>query len=97
MAERSMEALGESAAAKLRPGAERRGRRFTKPLRRAITLLRRIRRTAGEDGAARWLLDNWYLAEREGLSALSELSKAKHLRESDHGAHGLSARPAAHT
>ena len=86
MAERSMEALGESAAAKLRPGPERRGRRFTKPLRRAITLLRRIRRTAGEDGAARWLLDNWYLAEREGLSALSELSRAKRLRESENGA-----------
>ena len=86
MAERSMEALGESAAAKLRPEAERRGRGFTKPLRRAITLLRRIRRTAGEDGAARWLLDNWYLAEREGLSALSELSRAKHLRESENGA-----------
>lgn len=86
MAERSLEALGESAAAKLRPGAERRGRRFTKPLCRALALLRRIRRTAGEDGAARWLLDNWYLAEREGQSALSELSKAKHLRESGHGA-----------
>ena len=84
MAERSMEALGESAAAKLRPEAERRGRRFTKSLRRALAYLRRIRRTAGEDGAARWLLDNWYLAEREGRSALSELSRAKHLRESDH-------------
>ena len=86
MAERSMESLGESAAAKLRPGAERRGRRFLKPLRAALQSLRRIRRTAGEDGAARWLLDNWYLAEREGLAALSELSKAKHLRACENSA-----------
>ena len=80
MAERSMESLGESAAAKLRPGAERRGSGFVKPLRAAIAALRRIRRTAGGEGAARWLLDNWYLAEREGVSALSALSRAKRLR-----------------
>ena len=86
MAEKSMESLGESAAAKLHPGAERRGSRFLKPLRAALTRLRRIRRTAGEDGAARWLLDNWYLAEREGLSALSALSRAKHLRACEDGA-----------
>ena len=86
MAERSMGSLGESAAAKLRPGAERRGRRFVKPLRRALASLRRIRRTVGEDGAARWLLDNWYLAEREGRAALSALSRAKRLRESGDGA-----------
>ena len=77
MAERSMEALGQSAAAKLQPGAERRGRRFFMPLRDALSRLRRIRRTAGEDGAARWLLDNWYLAEREGLAALAALSSKR--------------------
>ncbi len=86
MSEKSMEALGESAAAKLRPGRERRGRRFAKPLRDAIAQLRRLRRTAGEDGAARWLLDNWYLAEREGLAALGALRSAKHLRACEGGA-----------
>ena len=86
MAERSMEALGQSAAAKLQPGAERRGRRFFRPLRDALSRLRRIRRTAGEDGAARWLLDNWYLAEREGLAALAALSRAKHLRTCENSA-----------
>ena len=86
MAERSMESMGESAAAKLQPCAERRGRRFVRPLREAIGQLRRIRRTAGEDGAARWLLDNWFLAEREGASALDALSRAKHLRACDGGA-----------
>ena len=86
MAERSMEALGQSAAAKLQPGAERRGRRFFRPLRDALSRLRRIRRPAGEDGAARWLLDNWYLAEREGLAALAALSRAKHLRACENGA-----------
>ena len=86
MAERSMESMGESAAAKLRPGAERRGRRFLRPLSSAIDSLRRNRHSADDEGAARWLLDNWYLAEREGLAALTALSGAKHLRACGDGA-----------
>ena len=78
MAEKDYTALGQAAAEGCRPEREIRGRAVTAPLRAAILQLRRQR--AETDGAARWLLDNRYLAEREGLAALAELSNARHLR-----------------
>lgn len=35
--------------------------------------------------AAQWLLDNWYLAQREGLSAAYDLKHVRHLRKDSNG------------
>lgn len=68
------------------------GRTRGKELSRALSAdLNRVR--SGRDSAARrpgaaseWLLDNWYLIEREGLGAGRELAAARRLRASEDSA-----------
>ena len=50
---------------------------------RALVHLRRMREqlAAGGDSASQWLLDNWYLAEREARDACSALRRAPAVRD----------------
>ena len=73
--------LGAQAAEKLRPAGRRGGRTWARRVRRALAEISAVRdreaRKNGEtSGAAEWLLDNWYLAQREGKEAERTLRKA---------------------
>ena len=73
--------LGAQAAEKLRPAGRRGGRNWARRVRRALAEISAVRdreaRKNGEtSGAAEWLLDNWYLAQREGKEAERTLRKA---------------------
>ena len=85
MSEIDLIARAESAARETSPAGELRGRAWLRPVRAALSALRRQRQQSGETGAERWLTDNWYLAEREGRAALSALYGAKHLRRTASG------------
>ena len=75
IAQRDARAL--SAAGSVRTQAlRRRGMRALTQLRQ-----RRARLAAEDDGAAQWLLDNWYLAEREARDALESLRRVSPLRQ----------------
>ena len=77
-----------STARLLRPSGEGGGRRAGRALRAALTEIRRsteaVRRRyaslSDPPAACEWLLDNWYLARREGLEALDALRGARRLR-----------------
>lgn len=62
---------GKEAARQLREDLRR--------LKRAHTALQRRQDSTPPDSAAEWLLDNWYLAVREGENALRALGYAKRL------------------
>ena len=85
MSEMDLISLAEAAARAAASAGELRGDAWLRPLRAALSSLRRQRQQSGETGAARWLTDNWYLAEREGRAALAALSGAKHLRRTRSG------------
>lgn len=85
MSEMDLIPLAEAAAREASPAGELRGRSWLRPVRTALSSLRRQRQKSGEAGAARWLADNWYLAEREGRAALAALSGSKHLRRTQNG------------
>ena len=81
-----MEAYGESTARSLSVSGTLRSREILAQLQKTLHSLRRahdrLHRQTAEGGAAPWLLDNWYLAEREGLEAESAFYAAKRLRRS---------------
>ena len=85
MAELDLASRAEAAGRACAPGGMLRSRRWLRALRAALSSLRRARCEGQETGAARWLTDNWYLAEREGRAALAALSGAKHLRRTAEG------------
>ena len=79
-------------------GAAVRGRALSRELGRMLALIGREQDRLSEKGrelppGADWLLDNWYLIEREGKLAASELRRAGRLRAS--GGSASSSRPAA--
>lgn len=83
-------AFGENTARRLRISGEISGRTEARALRDNLRELSR-RREALEgkspvSAAAEWLLDNWYLAAREGEAAARELNRAGRLRKSGGGA-----------
>lgn len=55
-------------------------------VRRAHDVARRAASAGEESPANRWLLDNWYLVRREGLSAASDLAHGGRLRTCGDGA-----------
>ena len=68
-------------------GAAVRGRALSRELGRMLALIGREQDRLSEKGrelppGADWLLDNWYLIEREGKLAASELRRAGRLRAS---------------
>ena len=81
-----LEAYGESSARSLPIGGSVPGRESSsRILRSAHTLQRlqrRMTREGRDDGAARWLLDNWYLCEREALDAAAAFRGAPRIRRS---------------
>ena len=82
-----------STAKLLRPIGTAGGRRAAEELRRSREQIRRtteaIRRRYEQQervpAACEWLLDNWYLAQREYLVAAGALRQAKHLRQTSEG------------
>ncbi len=76
--------LGEETAAGLHPEGRKGGAAEARTIRRAMRALEAAyRRTAAENAgqtepapAAEWLLDNWYLAQREGREAERSLRRA---------------------
>lgn len=83
-----LETFGENTARSLKLGSKASGTRASGLLMGALRSLRAAndalqRRYAGVTDipqAAEWLLDNWYLAQREGLSAVRDLRSAGPLR-----------------
>ena len=78
------ERLGEDLARNLVPAGQTSGRRAAGEIRAALRKLDRLRRRqAGQEEqtqAAEWLLDNWYVAQREGLEGMRALRSARRLR-----------------
>lgn len=78
------ERLGEDLARNLVPAGQTSGRRAAGEIRAALRKLDRLRRRqAGREEqtqAAEWLLDNWYVAQREGLEGMRALRSARRLR-----------------
>ncbi|MEG1632973.1 MAG: glucoamylase family protein [Oscillospiraceae bacterium] len=80
--------FGESTARRLKISGAAPAKRLLRELHDALAALRRIRETLERGGnseaetseAAHWLLDNGYLAEREGLSAALDLRASAALR-----------------
>ncbi|MBQ2896462.1 MAG: hypothetical protein IJE26_07110, partial [Oscillospiraceae bacterium] len=85
-----LEAYGESTARSLSLSGSIRSRELLRGLRRDLVLLRRahgrLGRTGQEGGAGQWLLDNWYLAEREAVTAESAFAAVSRLRRSGESA-----------
>ena len=76
-------AQGEQDARALTVTGTARAKRDGARLETALRTLRRAharQSDADETGAAEWLLDNWYLAEREGRAALGDFQSAHRLR-----------------
>ena len=76
-----MRQLGARAAGDLKPAGGCGGRSWARRVRRALAELsaardREARRTGETSAAAEWLLDNWYLAQREGKEAERTLRRA---------------------
>ena len=79
---------GEKMGRRLQPGGSISGRSIAKELGEALREIRAAhaaaqRRYQGQSAvpsAVEWLLDNWYIAERESLSAAMELRHCKRLR-----------------
>jgi len=76
---------GRTAAAAFRPSGSHRGRREARTWRHALEIVETVRRQTEKRSdrpspAAQWLLDNAWLARREGIQALSDLRQGKHLR-----------------
>ena len=77
----------------LRPKGERSGRDEAAALRRSIAFIRRShalieRRYGGKSSvpaALEWIIDNLYIIEREGASALEALRRARRLRQTGEG------------
>lgn len=87
-----VEAYGANTARLLRLGGERRSAGVVREYRAALFAIRRRRDAAArerkgenESQAARWLLDNWYLAEREGRGAIADVAAAGSLRDTREG------------
>ena len=82
-----LENYGENLARSLKPSGTVAARRFATAAATQLgalsdlhAALSRHDDAAGESGAAEWLLDNWYLAKREGGEAVSRLREAGRLR-----------------
>lgn len=88
-----LEDFGVSTARLLHPGAFVRGMEAAEQLKASLRQIdhcyeavrRRWEKQASVPAACEWLLDNRYLARREGLSALPALRAAKHLRRCEDG------------
>ncbi len=86
-----LESYGESTARSLGESGTVSGREVAAELRRALRSLARVHRElqrspAGADEAARWLLDNWYLVQREALEAAAAFHRVSRLRAADRDA-----------
>lgn len=80
---RRLAAQGEQDARGLTVTGAVRAKRAVSRLDAALRTLRRVRAQQVDTdatGAAEWLLDNWYLAEREGRAALSDFKSGDKLR-----------------
>ena len=85
--------FGESTARRLQLSGEAPAKRTARELNAALARIGRIHsqleskyRAASEvPGAAEWLLDNWYLVQREGRYAIEELKAAGRLRNTSDG------------
>ena len=80
---RDIAAQGERDARELTPTGTVRARRSRAALEQALRTLRHKRERLSEaqdGGSAEWLLDNWYLAEREGRAAMGEFAHGAQLR-----------------
>lgn len=83
MEQRDLTARGEVFARSLPVSGDGNTRALCRELEQAVKTLESRRADLTEDaGAAEWLLDNGYLASREGRSVLSELRGMKRLRRS---------------
>ena len=82
-----LEAYGESTARSLRLHGSASPRENRTRILRSASLLQRLRlrmeREGREDGAARWLMDNWYLCEREAQEAAQAFRAAGRIRRSE--------------
>ena len=85
--EQELERFGAEMAEKLVPaGRPITGRRAAGEIRAALEAVTRLRgevsrRTEPPHAAAEWLLDNWYVAQREGMEGANALKRARRLRE----------------
>ena len=83
-----LDAYGENVARSFEPHGTVTGLKTVAELSRQLREIREVhdrlqRRVSGDTGipqAYEWLLDNWYLAQQEGLSAAIELKNAGRLR-----------------
>ena len=82
-----LEAYGESTARSLPLHGSAAPRENRSRILRAAGTLQRLRlrmeREGREDGAARWLMDNWYLCEREAQEAAHAFRAAGRIRRSE--------------
>ena len=86
-------AFGAATARLLQPAGESDGRAAALALRQSLSRIdrsyeavrRRFARQSAVPAACEWLLDNRYLARREGLAAWGELRAARHLRGGGEG------------
>lgn len=93
IASEKLASFGENTARRLTLSGEVPAKRIARELHAALARIRRVHdhfeskyRAASEaPGAAEWLLDNWYLAQREGKYAAGEFSAAGRLRDTPDG------------
>ncbi len=82
--EHTLERLGADLAGMWTPEGRISGRgaaaEIHRALRAAARLRRELARQAEPPAAAEWLLDNWYLAQREGQEGMRSLKRARRLR-----------------
>ena len=85
--------FGENTARRLAPSGYVNGRTVARDALESLDKLRRVHdnlereyRSGAASGAAEWLLDNWYLAQRECRGAAADISGAGKLRACRDGA-----------
>lgn len=79
--------LGQETARRFAPAGRQSGKQAARALRRSVKTIEETRRRLGQRSwerlppAVEWLLDNAYLAQREGMAAQEELKRGKRLRQ----------------
>lgn len=83
--------LGRETAQKIEPKGARSGRRAAREVKRAVRAIERAKERLEKriwsriPTAVEWLLDNAYLARREGLAAADDLKRGRSLRSGGNG------------
>ena len=77
--------FGENTARAMRAEGNMRGRAVWRDTLGQLREIRRVRdrisaRRGPEEGAAEWLLDNWYLAQREGRNGAEAFRRVRRIR-----------------